>query len=98
MPAFVRALFIKSSTNVELSYYRTKMSPEGLLQLSGDILCATPWYTQPAFYLITIRFGFFGLHQHPQTAYCKYAVLTGTIFENCDSIRLFTLHKIIYMV
>ena len=22
--------------------------------------------------------------QHPQTAYCKYAVLIGTIFENCD--------------
>ena len=24
--------------------------------------------------------------QHPQTAYRKYAVLIGTIFENCDSI------------
>jgi len=23
--------------------------------------------------------------QHPQTAYRKYAILTGTIFENCDS-------------
>jgi hypothetical protein len=22
--------------------------------------------------------------QHPQTAYRKYAVLIGTIFENCD--------------
>ena len=22
--------------------------------------------------------------QHPQTAYRKYAVLMGTIFENCD--------------
>jgi hypothetical protein len=22
--------------------------------------------------------------QHPQTAYRKYAVLTGTVFENCD--------------
>jgi len=23
--------------------------------------------------------------QHPQTAYRKYAVLMGTIFENCDN-------------
>jgi hypothetical protein len=23
--------------------------------------------------------------QHPQTAYRKYAILIGTIFENCDS-------------
>jgi len=23
--------------------------------------------------------------QHPQTAYRKYAVLIGTIFENCDN-------------
>jgi len=22
--------------------------------------------------------------QHPQTAYRKYAILIGTIFENCD--------------
>ena len=25
------------------------------------------------------------LRQHPQTAYRKYAVLIGTIFENCDN-------------
>ena len=25
------------------------------------------------------------LKQHPQTAYRKYAVLIGTIFENCDN-------------
>jgi len=27
--------------------------------------------------------------QHPQTAYRKYAVLIGTIFENCDNAALF---------
>ena len=65
------------------------------MQLSGDTLCAMPWRARPAFYLTAIRFR---LHQHPQTVYRKYAVLTGTIFENCDSIRLFTLRKIISMV
>ena len=29
MPAFVRALFIKSSTNVELSYYMKKIEKNG---------------------------------------------------------------------
>ena len=27
--------------------------------------------------------------QHPQTAYRKYAVLIGTIFENCDNKKVF---------
>ena len=27
--------------------------------------------------------------QHPQTAYRKYAVLIGAIFENCDNFRPF---------
>ena len=28
-----------------------------------------------------------GLHQHPPTASRKHAVLTGTIFENCDTFQ-----------
>ena len=31
------------------------------------------------------QFAFLMHKQHPQTAYRKYAVLMGTIFENCDS-------------
>ncbi|EFQ06596.1 hypothetical protein HMPREF9436_01906 [Faecalibacterium cf. prausnitzii KLE1255] len=38
--------------------------------------------------------------QHPQTAYRKYAVLIGTIFENCDRktvvfVRLFFLYSVL---
>ena len=36
MPAFVRALFIKSSTNVELSYYIKKNVPRHIIALSAS--------------------------------------------------------------
>ena len=40
---------------------KQKMPPEGLLRLSGGILCAcVTWRTRPAFYSIAIRFGFSG--------------------------------------
>ena len=31
--------------------------------------------------------------QHPQTAYRKYAVSIGTIFENCDNVSDDTLRQ-----
>jgi hypothetical protein len=42
------------------------------------------FFKEPVNHLIRMHFAFLMHKQQPQTAYRKDAVLTGTIFENCD--------------
>ena len=40
---------------------KTKNAPGGLVAaLRGHLMCVVPWRTRPAFYSISIRFGFSG--------------------------------------